>query len=49
VATKQKIHALNSRPLQVDSGDDGMDKELGGHYRIITGFREAIIYKVASL
>ena len=49
VATKQKIHALNSRPLQVDSGDDGMDKELGGHYRIITGFRETIIYKVANL
>jgi predicted polyphosphate/ATP-dependent NAD kinase len=49
VATKQKIHSFHSRPLQVDSGDDALDQTLSGHYRIITGFREAIIYKVASL
>jgi predicted polyphosphate/ATP-dependent NAD kinase len=49
VATKQKIHSLNSRPLLVDTGDGATDLSLMGHYRIITGFHEAIIYKVASL
>jgi predicted polyphosphate/ATP-dependent NAD kinase len=49
VATKQKIHSLNSRPLLVDTGDRQLDRKLGGYYRIITGFREAIIYKVAGL
>jgi predicted polyphosphate/ATP-dependent NAD kinase len=49
VATKQKIHSLNGRPLLVDTGDEAMDKALGGYYHIITGFREAIIYKVTCL
>jgi predicted polyphosphate/ATP-dependent NAD kinase len=49
VSTKQKIHGLNSRPLLVDTGDPALDKALEGHYRITTGFREAIIYKVAGL
>jgi predicted polyphosphate/ATP-dependent NAD kinase len=48
VATKQKIHSLNGRPLLVDTGDDALDRELGGYYRVITGFREAIIYKVST-
>lgn len=49
IATKQKIHSLNSRPLLVDTGDVATDQALMGYYRITTGFREAIIYKVASL
>jgi predicted polyphosphate/ATP-dependent NAD kinase len=49
VATKQKIHSLNSRPLLVDTGEEAVDQTLMGYYRIITGFREAIIYKVAGL
>jgi predicted polyphosphate/ATP-dependent NAD kinase len=49
VATKNKIHSLSSRPLSVDTGDDELDKQLGGHYRITTGFRESVIYKASSL
>ena len=49
VATKQKIHSLNGRPLLVDTGDDALDRTLSGYYRIVTGFREAIIYKAAAL
>ena len=45
-ATKQKIHALNSRPLLVDTGDEETDRALAGYYRIVTGYREAIIYKL---
>jgi predicted polyphosphate/ATP-dependent NAD kinase len=49
VATKNKIHSLSSRPLSVDTGSEATDKTLMGHYRIITGFREAIIYRASSL
>jgi predicted polyphosphate/ATP-dependent NAD kinase len=49
VATKQKIHSLCGRTLLVDTGDDALDMALGGYYRIITGYREAIIYKVCGL
>jgi predicted polyphosphate/ATP-dependent NAD kinase len=49
VATKQKIHSLKSRPLLVDTGEESMDQTLSGYYRISTGFREALIYKVSSL
>lgn len=48
VATRQKIHSLNSRPLMVDTGEEATDRALMGYYRVITGFREAIIYKAAS-
>jgi predicted polyphosphate/ATP-dependent NAD kinase len=48
VATKQKIHALGGRPLLADTGDEDTDKTLRGYYRIITGFREAIIYKMGT-
>jgi predicted polyphosphate/ATP-dependent NAD kinase len=48
VATKQKIHSLCRRTLLVDTGDDALDSALSGYYRIITGYREAIIYKVAG-
>ncbi len=49
VATRQKIHSLNGRPLLVDSGDEVVDQMLKGYYRIVTGYREAIIYKVNQL
>lgn len=49
IATKQKIHSLNGRPLLIDTGDDELDRTLGGYYRIITGFREAVIYRVTGL
>lgn len=47
VATKQKINSLYGQPLLVDTGDEETDKELSGYYRIITGYRESIIYKVS--
>jgi len=47
-ATKQKIHSLRGRPLLVDTGDEEADRALEGYYRIVTGFREAIIYKMGT-
>lgn len=46
VSTKEKIHALLGRPLLVDTGDKDLDRELSGYKRVITGFREEIIYRV---
>lgn len=47
VATKHKINSLYRQPLLLDSGDERIDKELSGYYKIITGYREYIIYKVS--
>jgi len=44
--TKQKINSLYGRPLLVDTGDKATDRLLDGYFRIITGYREAIIYRV---
>jgi predicted polyphosphate/ATP-dependent NAD kinase len=48
VATKQKINSLYGRPLLVDTGDAATDRLLNDYFRVITGYREAIIYKVTS-
>ncbi|MGQ9676822.1 MAG: ATP-NAD kinase family protein [Chloroflexota bacterium] len=48
VATPGKIHALNGRPLLVDTGDDEVDEMLSGYLRVTTGYNEQIVYRVAS-
>jgi predicted polyphosphate/ATP-dependent NAD kinase len=47
VSTPQKIVALGGRPLLVDSGDTAVDHLLAGYTRIITGYNEQTIYRVA--
>ena len=46
VSTPDKIHALGGRPLWVDTGDRELDGMLSGYIRVITGYREQIVYKV---
>jgi predicted polyphosphate/ATP-dependent NAD kinase len=42
-ATPGKLAALRGRPLLLDSGDPGLDQDLSGHIRVVTGpDREAI-------
>ena len=48
VATKHKINSLYGRPLLVDTGDEVTDQKLKDYFRVITGYREAIIYKVTN-
>jgi len=45
VATKHKINSLYGRPLLVDTGDGATDRLLNDYFKVITGYREAIIYK----
>jgi predicted polyphosphate/ATP-dependent NAD kinase len=46
VATKEKLASLGGRPLLVDTGDEGLNQELGGYVRVTTGYRDYVIYKV---
>ncbi len=48
VSTPDKINALNGRPLWVDTGDEDLDKMLCGYYKVITGYKERVIYKVIT-
>ncbi|TQV67800.1 ATP-NAD kinase [Exilibacterium tricleocarpae] len=46
IATKAKIRALQGRPLLVDSHDPQFDREMDGYIRVVTGYRDAILYPV---
>lgn len=48
IATKQKIHSLNGRPLLADTGDRKTDMLFEDYFKVITGYREAIIYRATS-
>ncbi|MGL6162619.1 ATP-NAD kinase family protein [Microbulbifer sp.] len=48
VATKTKITELNGRPLLIDSGDAALDESWSGFIRVITGYRDAILYPLSN-
>ena len=48
IATKSKLKALQGRPLIVDSGDPALNHQLAGLIRVITGYRDAVLYRVAD-
>jgi predicted polyphosphate/ATP-dependent NAD kinase len=48
VSTKEKLHALGSQPLRVDSGDPELDEALSGYLTIVTGYKERAVRKVAG-
>jgi predicted polyphosphate/ATP-dependent NAD kinase len=47
VSTIGKIHSLGGRPLRADTGDRALDEMLSGYVRVVTGYDEQIVYKVA--
>ncbi|GAK60507.1 ATP-NAD/AcoX kinase [Candidatus Vecturithrix granuli] len=46
IATKEKLIALQGRPLLVDTGDEELDKELQGYVKVTTGYADYTMYKV---
>ena len=47
VATNEKLHSLQGRPLLVDTGDVQLDARLRGVKQIVTGFDQRTLYKVS--
>lgn len=48
IATKTKITALDNRPLISDTGDIKLDQRLSGFMPITTGYKDQVLYQVAS-
>jgi predicted polyphosphate/ATP-dependent NAD kinase len=48
VATREKILSLEYGRLLVDTGDEEVNKMLSGYTRIVTGYKEELIYPVSS-
>jgi predicted polyphosphate/ATP-dependent NAD kinase len=48
ISTRQKINALRGRPLLIDTGDDVVNTMLRGFTRVITGYKEQIVYPVTA-
>jgi len=48
LATKRKLAALAGRPLLVDTDEPELNRALSGYLRITTGYKDQVIYPVAS-
>jgi predicted polyphosphate/ATP-dependent NAD kinase len=48
VATKTKLTSLETRPLIADTGDSELDQQLSGYLPITTGYKDQVLYQVAS-
>jgi predicted polyphosphate/ATP-dependent NAD kinase len=48
ISTRKKINDLRGRPLLVDTGDHALNRMLNGYTKIITGYKEQIVYPVTS-
>lgn len=46
IATKTKLQQLDGRPLLTDTGDSELDQKLKGSKRVITGYRDYVVYPV---
>jgi len=47
VATREKILSLEYNRLLVDTGDEEVNKMLSGYVKIVTGYKEELIYRVS--
>ncbi|MCJ8320402.1 MAG: ATP-NAD kinase family protein [Colwellia sp.] len=48
IATKSKLASLDSRPLISDTGDVELDQMFSGFIPVITGYKDQVLYPVAS-
>jgi len=49
IATKSKLKALDGRSLLVDSGDIELDHSLFGTKKVVTGYRDYVLYPVGMI
>src|SRR5699024_2961603 len=49
VASKNKLLSLDGRPLLVDTGDEEVNRMLGGYIRVLTGYDMEILEHVKGL
>ena len=47
IATNEKMMALMGEPILIDTSDRELDEEIAGYYRVISGYHETVIAKVA--
>ena len=47
-ATREKLLALEGRPLLVDTGDEDLDRLLEGFTKVVTGVNEHHVYRVGG-
>lgn len=48
IATKTKITELGGRPLLIDSGEPSLDEAWSGFVRVVTGYRDEILYPLSG-
>jgi predicted polyphosphate/ATP-dependent NAD kinase len=48
LATEEKLLSLKNRPLLIDTGDLELDHSFVGYMRVVTGYRRAIVWRVAQ-
>ena len=48
VGTKEKLYALGSEPLRVDTGDPVLDEMLSGYVTVVTGYHERAVRRVSA-
>ena len=48
VGTREKLDALSSKPLRVDTGDPALDERLSGYVTVVTGYHERAVRKVSA-
>lgn len=48
IATPAKLQGLEGRPLQVDTGDEALNKNLSGMMDVITGYEQHTFYKMGT-
>jgi predicted polyphosphate/ATP-dependent NAD kinase len=49
IASKSKLNSLQGRPLLTDTGDIALDRALRGSKKVITGYRDYVIYPVGFI
>lgn len=47
VSTPEKLRALDSAPLQVDSGSASLDSQLQGFRKVICGYEDTVLYPIS--